>query len=111
MFSKYLPAAQATLGDADAVGYVYSDPNIVFAVQTAGAGLFADNGALFDLTATAGSTATGRSNQEMNQAASTIDQFRQIGLVKKPDNAWGANAEVEVMFHLHHRLPGAGVET
>jgi len=108
-FSKYWPAAQPTLGDADAVGYVYSDPNIVFAVQTTGTALFADNGALLDLTATAGSTATGRSNQEINEAASTIDQFRQIGLVQKPDNAWGANAEIEVVFALHARNPLAGV--
>ena len=109
VFSTYWPAAQATLGDADAIGYVYSDPDIVFAAQTAGTGLFADNGALLDVTATAGSTATGRSAQEINQAASSIDQFRQIGLVQKADNAWGANSEIEVVFHLHARLRGAGV--
>ena len=109
VFSKYWPAAQATLGDADAIGYVYSDPDIVFAAQTTGTALFADNGKLLDLTATAGSVATGRSNQEVNEAASTVDQFRQIGLVHKPDNAWGANAEIEVVFHLHSRNPAAGV--
>ena len=109
VYSKHWPAAQATLADADAVGYVYSDPDIVFAAQTAGTALFADNGALLDLTATAGSTATGRSAQEINQAASTIDQFRQLGLVNKAGNAWGANAEIEVVFHLHARNPGAGV--
>jgi len=107
-YSKYWPAAQATLGDADAVGYVYADPNITFAVQTTGTGAFADNGALLDLTATAGSTNTGRSAMELNQAASSEDQFRQIGLVNKPGNAWGANAEVEVVFHEHIRLNAAG---
>lgn len=109
VYSKYWPAAQATLGDADAVGYVYSDPQIVFAAQTAGTALFADNGAFLDLTATAGSTSTGRSNQEVNEAASTVDQFKQLGLVNKPDNAWGANAEIEVVFSLHARNPQAGV--
>ena len=109
MYSKHWPAAQATLGDADAIGYVYADPNIVFAAQTTGAGLFADNGALLDLTATAGSTSTGRSAQEVNEAASSEDQFRQLGLVKKPDNAWGANAEIEIVFHEHIRIPAAGV--
>jgi len=109
VYSKYWPAAQTTLGSADAVAYVYTDPQIVFAGQTAGTALFADNGALLDLTATAGSATTGRSAQEINQAASSVDQFRQIGLVNKPGNAWGANAEIEVLIHLHVRNPGAGV--
>jgi hypothetical protein len=110
-YSRYWPAAQATLGDADAVGYVYADPDIVFAAQTTGTALFADNGALLDLTATAGSTSTGRSRQEVNEAASTVDTFQQLGLVKRAGNAWGANAEIEVLIHLHanSRAAGAGV--
>jgi len=110
-YSRYWPAAQATLGDADAIGYVYADPDIVFSGQTAGTALFADNGALLDLTATAGSTSTGRSAQEINQAASTVDTFQQLGLVKRAGNAWGANAEIEVLIHLHanSRAAGAGV--
>jgi hypothetical protein len=105
-FSPYWPAGQVA---TDAVAYVYADPNIVFSAQTAGDGVLADNGALLDLTATAGSTVTGRSKQEINQAASTVDQFRQLGLVKRADNAYGANAEMEVVIHLHVRNPGAGV--
>jgi len=109
VYSPYWPAAQPTLNDEDAVGYVYSDPNIVFAAQTTGAAVKVDNGALLDLTATAGSTATGRSAMEVNEGASSEDQFRQIGLVNKPGNAWGANAEIEVVFHEHVRNPAAGV--
>lgn len=109
VYSPYWPAAQATLADADAVGYVYSDPNIVFQAQCSGTGAFADNGALVDLEATAGSTSTGRSAQEVNENASTIDQFRQIGLYNIVGNAWGLNARIEVVFHLHARNPGAGV--
>tara|TARA_R110000803_G_scaffold79057_1_gene144444 strand:+ start:10182 stop:10739 length:558 start_codon:yes stop_codon:yes gene_type:complete len=105
-FSKHWPAGQVA---SDAVAYVYADPMIVFAGQTAGDGVLADNGALLDLTATAGSTVTGRSAQEINQAASTIDQFRQLGLVKRADNAFGANAEMEVVFHKHQRTAAAGV--
>jgi len=108
VYSKYWPAAQATKGDADAVGYVYADPNIVFKAQTTGTAAFADNGALLDLTATAGSTATGRSAQEVNESASTVDQFRQLGLHNVAGNAWGANAEIEVVFHKHQRLNAAG---
>lgn len=105
-YSKVWPAGQVA---TDAIAYVYTDPQIVFSAQTTGVALFADNGALLDLTATAGSTITGRSAQEVNEAASAVDQFRQIGLVNKPGNDWGANAEIEVTIHLHVRNPGAGV--
>jgi len=104
-FSKYWPAGQVA---TDAIAYVYADPFIVFRGQTAGAGVLADNGALLDLTATAGSTSTGRSAQEINQAASTVDQFRQLDRVKKDDNLFGDNCEMEVVFHKHVRLPAAG---
>jgi hypothetical protein len=38
-----------------------------------------------------------------------VDQFKQLGLVNKPGNAWGANGEIEVVFSLHARNPQAGV--
>lgn len=109
VYSKHWPAAQATLGDADAIGYVYSDPNIVYAIQTSGTGAFADNGKFMDLEATAGSTSTGRSAQEANENAVSINCIRQLGLVKKPSNAWGANAEIEVTIAIHAYAPAAGV--
>ena len=109
VFSKYWPAAQATLNDGDAIGYVYTDPNIVFAAQTSGTAAFADNGKWMDLEADAGSTTTGRSSQEVNENATSINVLRQLGLVKKPDNAWGLNGEVEVQLVLHSYLPAAGV--
>ena len=104
-FSKHWPAGQVA---TDAIAYVYADPMIVFSAQTTGDGVLTDNGALLDLTATVGSTTTGRSKQEINEAASTVDQFRQLGLVKRADNAYGANAEMEVVFYEHVRNPGAG---
>ena len=104
-YSRHWPAGQVA---TDAIAYVYSDPMIVFSAQTAGNGVLTDNGALLDLTATAGSTSTGQSAQEINQAASTVDQFRQLGLVQKADNAFGANAEIEVVFHKHARNPAGG---
>ena len=109
IFSKMWTGGTVTDGSADAIAYVYADPMIVFRAQTAGVAAQTENGALLDLTATAGDTSTGRSRQEINEAASTEDQFRQLGLVKKPDNAWGANAEIEVVFHEHIRLNAAGV--
>jgi len=78
VFSKHWPATQATLASADAVAYVYTDPNIVFAVQTSGTGVFADNGKIMDLEATAGTAASG-SNQEANENAVAVGALRQIG--------------------------------
>jgi hypothetical protein len=111
VYSKYWPAAQATLGDEDAVGYVYDDPNIVFAAQTVSgtAATFNMVGAFWDLTATAGSTSTGRSNQEINVGASAQDTFRIIGLVDKPGNSWLEHAEVEVVINDHAFSKLAGV--
>ena len=113
VFSKYWPAGTVTSGTADAVGYVYVDPNIVYAAQTSGTAAFADNGLFMDLEDTAGDTATGRSNQEINENASVDDFFRQLGLVKKTDNAWGLNAEIEVVInkHAYHTLAGADITT
>ena len=110
VFSKMWTGGTVTSGSADAIAYVYTDPSIIYSVQTTGVGAFADNGGLFDLTATTGDTTTGRSRQEMDQAATADDFFRQLGLVKKPDNAWGANAEVEVQVHKHAYTDFAGTD-
>ena len=110
VYSKYWPAAQATLDNADAIGYVYSDPNIVYQAQTTGTGAFADNGLWMDLTATAGSTSTGRSAQAINEDGATTDVFRQLGLYNTPGNAWGATARIEVVMNKHARTPSAGAD-
>ena len=102
VFSKYWPAAQATLADSDAVAFVYDDPNIVFSAQCSGTPASTLVGAFVDLDNTdSGSTSTGRSAQQIDEDASADDFFRVIGLVKKPSNAWGANAEVEVTISKH----------
>jgi len=108
VYSRYWPAAQATLSDADAVAYVYSDPNIVFAVQTSGTGALADNGKWIDMEDGGGSTSTGQSGQEANENATSTVVLRQLGLVNKPGNAWGTNAEIEVTIALHARTAAAG---
>jgi len=102
VFSKYWPAAQATLNDEDAVAYVYDDPYIVYRVQHDGTGALKDNNGTFDLTVTAGSTNTGRSSQELSTTSLAADApVKQMRLVKAAGNAWGANAEVEVVFEDH----------
>lgn len=108
VFNNQWPAAQKTLGDGDAIAYVYADPNIVFAVQTSGTGALADNGKWIDMEDGGGSTSTGRSGQEANENATSTVVIRQLGLVKRAGNAWGTNAEIEVVIALHAHSADAG---
>ena len=108
IYNNQWPAAQATLGDEDAVAFVYSDPNIVFAVQCSGTGAKADNGKWIDMEDGIGSTTTGRSEQEANENATSTKVLRQIGLVKRTGNDWGVNAEIEVTIALHAYTAAAG---
>lgn len=109
VYSKYWPAAQTTLADSDAVAFVYDDPNIVFSAQCSGTPASTLVGALVDLDNTdSGSTSTGRSAQQVDEDASADDFFRVIALSKKPGNAWGEFAEVEVTIYKHALNPAAG---
>ena len=93
-FSNYYPASTNA---SDIVAYVYDDPRIVFEVQHDGTGTAAMNFAGFDLVGTAGSSATGRSTQELDTStAGTSGQFKQIGISKDPDNSDTSSANVNV---------------
>jgi len=102
VFNKYWPAAQSVQGSYG-YAYVYDDPNIVFRAQADGAVAAADVGQLADMISThAGSTGTGRSGQEVNSTTGTgTAQLRILDLVKDPENAWGANVELEVQIYEH----------
>jgi|SaaInl8_135m_RNA_FD_contig_31_296058_length_1092_multi_8_in_0_out_0_1 hypothetical protein len=105
VFSKHWPASTDTNGDA--IAYVHDDPMTVFAVQHDGNGAFADNGAGFDLTATAGSTTNGRSKQELSTSSKAdVGQFKQLGLLERSNNAWSASSVVEVVITQHQNTPG-----
>ena len=93
---------------ADATGtdiqaFVYDDPNIVYRMQADGAVAAADVGNLADLIAThAGDAQTKRSGMEVNSTTGTgIAQFRILGKVNDPKNAWGANVELFIHIHEH----------
>ncbi len=78
-------------------GLVYDDPRIVFEVQHDGTGTAAMNFAAFDFVGQAGSSATGRSTQELDTStAGTSGQFKQIGISKDPDNSDTSSANVNV---------------
>ena len=93
-FSNYYPASTNA---SDIVAQVYDDPRIVFEVQHNGTGTAAMNFAGFDFTGTSGSSATGRSTQELDTTtAGTDGQFKQIGISKAPDNSDTSSANVNV---------------
>lgn len=99
IFSKYWPASTVA---ADAKALVYSDPNIVFGVQSAGSTVAADVGNLGDHVAGAGSTSTGKSGHEINgTTAATQAGLRVLGKVETPGNDWGTNVDLEVQIYEH----------
>jgi hypothetical protein len=108
--AHYLAAAATTRNIA-----VYDDPMIVFGIQQVSSGSIAatEIGAQADIaTYAAGSTTTGISAVELSATVDgTGDLLRVVGLVDTPGNAWGENADVEVMFNEHaYKGPGnAGI--
>lgn len=109
-YGKAWPAAQKTLGDGDAVAFVYDDPQLVFAAQASGTPAATLVGALIDLdNSDTGSTTTGRSAQQVDEDASDDDFFRVVRLHKVPNNAWGEFAEIEIIISKHAMGALAGV--
>ena len=93
--TKYLAASTA--------GYALvalAIPGAVFICQDdASATLTNDDvGQTADHVAGTGDTTTARSRHELNATVGGL-QFRIIGLVDKPGNTWGANAELYVTFN------------
>lgn len=89
-------------------GRVLTFPWGVFQIQANGPVAMSDVGANAAIVQTAGSTAFGKSRNALN--ASTINTtdslpLRIIGLVDKPDNAWGdAFTDVLVVFNNNQQL-------
>lgn len=103
VFSKYWPTGTVA---TDIVAIVYDDPKIVFSAQATTIAE-ADVGQLADWNGTAGSAVTGISGNSVDGTsyAATGGALRIMGLVKSPDNAYGAYAKVEVIF-AEHALSG-----
>jgi len=115
---EVIAAADATIAIGIAAGYVvaassgdffvdvYDDANIVFGVQDdASATLTADN--IFNcgdmITYAAGNTTTKNSIMELSatDVGAKAAMFKILGLIDEPDNTWGDNAKVEVIFNEH----------
>lgn len=107
-FSMYWPANTVA---TEIEALVYDDPMTSFRVQ-ADTIAAADVGLLADLDAGTPSAVTGLSGVELTaSAAAAADKTcRIIGIIDAPDNAYGAHADVEILF-VEHALKGvvAGV--
>ena len=89
--SNYWPANESFLVGS-VVAYFYSDPNIVYEIQTDGTVAQSAIGGEADLSnTTAGSSTTGLSQATLSNsvAGSGTAQMRIIDLAPYPDNAWG----------------------
>jgi hypothetical protein len=90
--------------------YIYDDPYIVYKVQSAGTPAQTNIGNCADVVAGAGSTTTGQSGFEISgtMAAGTAT-CKILGLYDAPDNAFGANAIMEVIINECLLKDGAGI--
>ena len=107
VYSEYWPSGTTA---TDIVAYVYDDPYTVFKVQSAGSPAQTNIGNCADIVAGAGSTTTGRSGFEISGTmAATAAQCKIIALHDAPDNAFGANAVMEVLVNEHVLKDSAGI--
>lgn len=109
VFSKHWPASQSVNGSY-ATAYVMDDPQVVLRAQFDGASGIADIGQLTDMVSThAGSTANGRSGQEIDSTTGTATAtFRILDFVDGPSNDPASNnAEALVAFAEHANMPSA----
>jgi len=106
-YSEYWPSG--TTG-TNIIAYVYDDPYIVYKVQSDGSPAQTNIGNCADVVADAGSTTTGQSGFQLNSTmASSAATCKIIGLYESPENAFGANAVVEVLINEHVLKATAGI--
>lgn len=114
-FSRFWTASTAVQAGSRIIAYVWDDPNIEFGIQsditTAFALTMVGNNADID-TYAAGSTTTGQSVVSLNVTSgigSSTATFRILGLVERPDNAYGVSADVRVRFNEHKFISATGI--
>ena len=89
---------------------MYDDPYIVYKVQSDGSPAQTNIGNCADVVAGTGSTTTGQSAFELNSSMGTgAASCKIIGLYESPENAFGANAVVEVLINEHILKATAGI--
>ena len=99
VYSEYWPTGTTA---TNIIAYVYDDPYTVFKVQSAGTTAQTNIGNCADVVAGAGSTVTGQSGFEISGTmAAGIATCKILALHETPDNAFGANAIMEVTINEH----------
>ena len=108
VYSQYFPTGTSA---TNIIAYVYDDPYIVYKVQSAGSPAQTNIGNCADVVAGAGSTNTGNSGFEISGTmASGTATCKILGLYEAPDNAFGANAVMEVLINEHLLKATAGIQ-
>ena len=107
VYSEYWPSGTVA---TDIIIYIYDDPHTVFKVQSAGSPAQTNIGNCADVVAGAGSTTTGQSGFEISgtMAAGTAT-CKIMALYDAPENAFGANAVMEVLINEHLYKDSAGI--
>ena len=99
VYSEYWPSGTTA---TNIIAYVYDDPYTVFKAQSAGSPAQTNIGNCCDVVAGAGSTTTGQSGFELSGTMSnSIATCKIIALYDSPENAFGANAVMEVTINEH----------
>jgi len=99
VYTEYWPTGTTA---TNIVAYVYDDPYIVFKVQSAGTPAQTNIGNCADVVAGAGSTTTGQSGFEISGTmANAAATAKIIAIWDSPENAYGANAVMEVLINEH----------
>tara|TARA_R100000935_G_scaffold21057_1_gene39444 strand:- start:740 stop:1294 length:555 start_codon:yes stop_codon:yes gene_type:complete len=99
VYSEYWPSGTVA---TDIILYIYDDPMIVYKAQSAGTPAQTNIGNCADVVAGAGSTVTGQSGFELSGTmAASVATCKIIARHDTPDNAFGANAVLEVLVTEH----------
>jgi hypothetical protein len=113
--SNYWPGSES-FQTGSVVAYYYSDPNIVYEIQTDATVSQSIVGAECDLSNTAaGSLTTGLSQCTLNAtpvAAGQVAQMRVINLAPYADNAWGDNfviVQTQIAEYQFAGVAGTGI--
>lgn len=99
IFSPYWPGVALSDTAAVITALVYTDPGILFEVQTdtGTASTIANVGVSYDIEKDhSGSTVTGRSGMELDLGDTGTGQFTVFGIAERPDNAFGTNSKLIV---------------
>jgi hypothetical protein len=107
VYKEYWPSGTTA---TDIIAYIYDDPFIVYKVQSDGSPAQTNIGNCADVVAGSGSTTTGQSAFELNSTmAAGTATCKIMALWDSPENAFGANAVMEVLINEHLYKDSAGI--